>query len=107
MLRQLWTKKSRIISLRSNSTGSASVRHPVTALYAGSFDPPSLGHLDVIERAVKTTRCDKLIVSVAVNPLKKCELRWWIGGGCLLRHVCLCVTEPKRAHRRLLDRGES
>ena len=27
-------------------------------LYAGSFDPPTLGHLDIIERA--TTLCDKL-----------------------------------------------
>lgn len=34
-------------------------------LYAGSFDPITLGHLDIIERASKL--CDELIVSVVVN----------------------------------------
>lgn len=36
-----------------------------TALFPGSFDPPSLGHLDIIKRA--STVCDKLYVAVAVN----------------------------------------
>ena len=40
-----------------------------TGLYAGSFDPPSSGHLDIIQRAVSI--CDKLIIGVAINPLKK------------------------------------
>ena len=31
----------------------------------GTFDPPSLGHLDIIERAAKV--CDKLYVAVAMN----------------------------------------
>lgn len=39
------------------------------ALYAGSFDPPHLGHLDVIRRAAKV--CDQLVVGVAGNPEKK------------------------------------
>lgn len=39
------------------------------ALYAGSFDPPHLGHLDVIRRAARV--CDKLVVAVASNPDKK------------------------------------
>ena len=39
------------------------------ALYAGSFDPPSCGHLDIIRRALQI--CDKLIVGIAYNPLKK------------------------------------
>lgn len=39
------------------------------AVYAGSFDPPTLGHLNIIERAAKL--CDKLIVVVAVNFAKK------------------------------------
>lgn len=38
------------------------------ALYAGSFDPPTLGHLDLIVRAVKIF--DKVIVSVAYNDQK-------------------------------------
>lgn len=38
------------------------------ALYPGSFDPPHLGHLDVIRRAAAV--CDQLIVGIAVNPEK-------------------------------------
>jgi cytidyltransferase-like protein len=37
-------------------------------LYAGTFDPPSCGHLDIIERA--TRLCDTLVVAVARNPSK-------------------------------------
>lgn len=39
------------------------------ALYPGSFDPPTKGHLDLIERAAKLA--DKLVVAVAVNPSKQ------------------------------------
>lgn len=39
------------------------------ALYAGSFAPPSEGHLDIIKRGLNL--CDELIVGVAVNPSKK------------------------------------
>lgn len=38
------------------------------ALYAGSFDPPTLGHLDLIQRAA--TLFDKIIVAVARNDQK-------------------------------------
>ena len=38
------------------------------ALYAGSFDPPTLGHLDLIQRAAKIF--DRLIVGVASNEQK-------------------------------------
>ncbi|MDR3691824.1 MAG: pantetheine-phosphate adenylyltransferase [Fimbriimonas sp.] len=38
------------------------------AIYPGSFDPPTLGHLDVIERASKLF--DDLIVAVGVNSSK-------------------------------------
>ena len=37
-------------------------------LYAGSFDPPTLGHMDIIQRAASF--CERLIVGVAVNPEK-------------------------------------
>lgn len=40
------------------------------AIYPGSFDPITLGHLDIIRRAAKLF--DKLIVVVMVNPAKKC-----------------------------------
>jgi pantetheine-phosphate adenylyltransferase len=38
------------------------------ALYPGTFDPPTLGHMDIIERALKLT--DHLVVGVAANPGK-------------------------------------
>ena len=39
------------------------------ALYAGSFDPLTLGHLDIIERAAKIF--DEVTVGVVVNLAKK------------------------------------
>ena len=39
-----------------------------TALYPGSFDPITFGHLDVIRRAAAVF--DKLVVGVLVNPKK-------------------------------------
>jgi len=41
------------------------------ALFPGTFDPPSLGHLDIIERASKI--CDKLYIAIALNPSKRAE----------------------------------
>lgn len=40
-----------------------------TALYPGSFDPPTLGHLDLIRRAARIF--DHLIVAVAENDAKE------------------------------------
>ncbi|MBF0612498.1 MAG: adenylyltransferase/cytidyltransferase family protein, partial [Magnetococcales bacterium] len=40
-----------------------------TAIYAGSFDPLTLGHMDIIQRGSKIF--DRLIVAVAVNIEKK------------------------------------
>jgi pantetheine-phosphate adenylyltransferase len=40
------------------------------ALYPGSFDPPTYGHVDLIERALRVF--DKLIVAVAKNTEKEC-----------------------------------
>jgi pantetheine-phosphate adenylyltransferase len=39
------------------------------AIYPGSFDPVTNGHLDVVRHAVAL--CDKLIVSIGVHPGKK------------------------------------
>ena len=41
---------------------------PKKALYAGSFDPVTMGHLDIIRRAAKL--CDELVVGVIRNPQK-------------------------------------
>lgn len=40
-----------------------------TAIYPGSFDPPTNGHLDVVDRAL--TIFHKIIVVVITNPAKK------------------------------------
>jgi len=42
---------------------------PRTAFYAGSFDPVTNGHLDVVRQAVLL--CDRLIVAIGINPGKK------------------------------------
>jgi pantetheine-phosphate adenylyltransferase len=42
---------------------------PRIAIYPGSFDPITFGHLDILERAVALF--DKVIVALAVNPRKK------------------------------------
>ena len=39
-------------------------------VYAGSFDPITKGHFDVIKKSLKIT--DKLIVAVMNNANKKC-----------------------------------
>ena len=39
------------------------------ALYAGSFDPLTCGHVDLIKRAAKLY--DELVVGVISNPAKK------------------------------------
>ncbi len=36
-----------------------------TALYPGTFDPMTLGHLDIMKRA--SNLCDKLVIAVAIN----------------------------------------
>jgi pantetheine-phosphate adenylyltransferase len=40
-----------------------------TAIYPGSFDPVTNGHLDLVQRAAKLF--DRVIVAVAVNDGKK------------------------------------
>ncbi len=42
----------------------------IKAIYPGTFDPITVGHLDVIKRAASIY--DKLIVAVMDNPSKKC-----------------------------------
>jgi pantetheine-phosphate adenylyltransferase len=41
---------------------------PITALYTGSFDPLTYGHLDVITSA--RAFCDRLVVAIGVHPGK-------------------------------------
>jgi len=41
----------------------------IKAVYAGSFDPITNGHLDIIHRAAR--QCDKLVIGVISNPAKQ------------------------------------
>lgn len=47
--------------------GAVDVEH--AAIYPGSFDPLTCGHLDVIERAAQIF--DRVLVAVVVNPQKR------------------------------------
>ena len=40
-----------------------------TAVYGGTFDPPTLGHIDLIPRAAQ--HFDRVVVAIGVNPNKK------------------------------------
>lgn len=51
------------------SAATNGARSGVRAIYPGSFDPLTLGHVDVIERAARVF--DRVIVAVVVNPQKR------------------------------------
>ncbi len=57
----------------------------VTALYAGTFDPVTYGHLDVVRRAAALF--DKVIVGVSVNP-RKAPLFTQLERVDMLREAC-------------------
>ena len=48
--------------------GVVAERKPRIGLYPGTFDPVTLGHLDIIKRAVKLV--DRLVIGVATNASK-------------------------------------
>ena len=70
-----------------------------TAVYPGSFDPVTKGHLDIIKRAAKIN--DHLIVAVLINsakhPLFTVEERV-----ALLRECC---KDAKKRHASVMVRG--
>jgi pantetheine-phosphate adenylyltransferase len=93
---------------------------PRIALYPGSFDPVTNGHLDVVRHAVGL--CDKLVVAIGVHPGKKplfstderLEMVKEVFGpvaasaGCGFDCVTfddLTVTAAKRAGATILIRG--
>lgn len=47
---------------------AASLHTTRTAIYAGSFDPPTNGHLDVVRSACRLA--DRLVIAVGVHPGK-------------------------------------
>ncbi len=55
-------------SRSTNTTRSGRTRRARVAVYAGSFDPVTLGHMYVIREGARLF--DRLIVAVGVNPAK-------------------------------------
>ena len=47
---------------------SSPPRNPGHAVYAGSFDPPTLGHVDLVRRAARVF--ERVTVAVGINPEK-------------------------------------
>jgi len=47
-------------------------QNKITAIFPGSFNPPTKGHLDIIRKA--SVMFDKVIWAVGVNPRKKQEM---------------------------------
>jgi len=41
----------------------------VKAIYAGTFDPITNGHMDIIHRSMQF--CDQLVIAIGINPAKK------------------------------------
>jgi pantetheine-phosphate adenylyltransferase len=93
---------------------------PRIALYAGSFDPVTNGHLDVVRQAVRLA--DRLVLAVGVHPGKAPvfaaddrlamlkETCWPVArqAGCELDCVTfadLVVTAAQRARATVLIRG--
>ena len=93
---------------------------PRTALYAGSFDPVTNGHLDVVRQAARLA--DKLVLAIGVHPGKKplfaAEERIAMleqtcaplaqGAGCALECITfsdLVISAAQRAGASVLIRG--
>jgi len=93
---------------------------PRTALFAGSFDPITNGHLDVVRSAVRLA--DRLVLAIGIHPgktplfsaeerlamLEKISAPLGRAAGCEI--VCttfgdLVVTAAKRAGATILIRG--
>lgn len=86
---------------------------PRTGFFAGSFDPPTLGHVDLVARALGVV--DRLVVGVGLNADKRpwlpLEERLALLAGCLPAEVAvvsfdgLAVDAARRAGATLLLRG--
>ena len=57
-----------VMVLRLTATRARPAEMPRIALYAGSFDPVTNGHLDVVRQAVRLA--DRLVLAIGVHPGK-------------------------------------
>jgi len=46
-----------------------SIKHPTVAVYPGTFDPITNGHIDIIKRALQMF--DRVVIVIAINALKE------------------------------------
>ncbi len=78
---------------------------PELAVYAGSFDPPTYGHLDLVERAAKLF--PRVVVAVGVHPTKT-PLLGADERMSLLREICAAYpnVEVDSFQGLLIDYGQ-
>src|SRR5262249_12320330 len=93
---------------------------PRTALFAGSFDPVTNGHLDLVRQAVRLA--DRLVLAIGTHPgkaplfsaqerlamLQETCARWARGGGCAFPCVPFAArvfAAARRGGATLLTRG--
>ncbi|AQT67084.1 Phosphopantetheine adenylyltransferase [Anaerohalosphaera lusitana] len=88
---------------------------PVTAIFPGSFDPITKGHIDVIERGVKLF--DRVIIAIGQNPTKDQlftpaervemirELVTDMPRVTVQSYACLTVEFAKQVHADVMLRG--
>jgi pantetheine-phosphate adenylyltransferase len=74
------------------------VRSPRSAIYPGSFDPLTRGHLDVIRRAASIF--DRVLVAVVVNPQKRESLFTLDERERMIRDACGDLTNVDVDHFR-------
>jgi pantetheine-phosphate adenylyltransferase len=71
---------------------------PTRAIYPGSFDPPTNGHLDVIERAALCF--GELIVAIVVNPQKRSPMFTLDERVAMLKECIVHVKQARVEHFR-------
>ena len=83
------------------------VKNQRLGVYAGSFDPPTIGHLWMIEQGVRLF--DRLIVAVGVNPEKKYTftLETWLAMLCETVKRQRTVSVASFSNLYLIDYAES
>ena len=73
------------------------------AIYPGSFDPFTLGHLDIVDRAVKIFGDIRIVVTH--NPNKQSESDPWHRADLILQAIQDALIPPSLAIIEVLDHG--
>jgi pantetheine-phosphate adenylyltransferase len=71
------------------------------AIYPGSFDPITNGHVDIIERSLKVF--DEVVVVVAINLRKTAAKSWWFSPEERLQLIRDVFKGEKRVRADLCD----